>query len=117
METLLDLTTLAQFTGSTRWYGLNDTTRFTQGAKYLAENAGAYWLLEAIALAQCQRSVAEQPFQLWTLVLEPNDGATLSCEDGNGNFIYTQWIRYTDFPLPEISLYYTDDTILLPSEY
>jgi hypothetical protein len=34
-----------------------------------------------------------------------------------GKVVYQKAIEYTDFPLPEIALYFTDNTILLPSEY
>jgi hypothetical protein len=43
--------------------------------------------------------------------------ATLTCDDGNGTIIYTQHIPFTDFPLKEITFYFTDNVILLPSEY
>ena len=43
--------------------------------------------------------------------------ATLVCEDGNGHAVYRKEIEFTDFPLPEVSLYFTNNTILLPSEY
>jgi len=43
--------------------------------------------------------------------------ALLTCDGGNGNIVYTQKIAFTDFPLDEINLYFTDSTILLPSEY
>jgi hypothetical protein len=43
--------------------------------------------------------------------------ASLSCADGNGNTVYRKEIEYTDFPLPEITLWFTDNTVLLPSEY
>jgi uncharacterized protein DUF6876 len=43
--------------------------------------------------------------------------ATLTCDDGNGTVVYRQELGYTDFPLPEITLYFTDNVILLPSEY
>ncbi len=38
---------LRQFTGSEHWYrhGLNRKVLFTDGAKYVADTAGAYWLL------------------------------------------------------------------------
>lgn len=39
------------------------------------------------------------------------------CDDGNGNAVYSKRIPFTDFPLEEISLYYCNKTILLPSEY
>jgi hypothetical protein len=41
----------------------------------------------------------------------------LSCEDGNDNVVYTKQIEYTDFPQEGITLYFTNNTILLPSEY
>ena len=46
---------LALFTGSDNWYrhGINPNVRFTDGAKYLADEGGAYWLLDTIAI--CQR--------------------------------------------------------------
>ena len=43
--------------------------------------------------------------------------AMLTCEDGNGGVVFTKAIEYTDFPLAEITLYFLNKTILLPSEY
>jgi hypothetical protein len=43
--------------------------------------------------------------------------ATPTCDDSNGNIVYRQELDYTDFPLPAITLYFTDKVILLPSEY
>jgi hypothetical protein len=42
---------LRQFTGSENWYrhGINRNVLFTDGAKYVADEGGAYWLLDAIA--------------------------------------------------------------------
>jgi hypothetical protein len=56
-------------------------------------------------------------FQVWKLTVNPDHTATLACEDGNGKAVYSKAIEYTDFPLPEIALYCTNKTILLPSEY
>ena len=41
----------------------------------------------------------------------------VTCEDGNGREVFRQELEYTDFPLPEVQLYCTDNTILQPSEY
>ena len=45
---------LWQFSGSTTWYqhSLNKDVLYTEGAQYVAEAGGAYWLLDEIALAQ-----------------------------------------------------------------
>jgi hypothetical protein len=43
--------------------------------------------------------------------------ATLACEDGNDNVVFTKEIPFTDFPLDEIALWFSDDVIYLPSEH
>jgi hypothetical protein len=48
---------------------------------------------------------------------QPDHTATLTCDDGNDRIVFTKPIEYTDFPLPEIALYFANNTILLPSEY
>jgi hypothetical protein len=72
---------LMQFTGSERWYrhGLHRRILFTDGAKYVADTAGAYWLLDEIALIQHDKRVAATAFQAWTLVVHPDQTATLTC--------------------------------------
>lgn len=113
------LSQLKQFTGSEEWYRhpLNRSVTYTQGAQYVADNAGAYWLLDEIALAQIGLSVVRaQPFQVWKLDVK-GSRATLSCEDGNHANIFTKEITFTDFPEPGITLWFTDNVILLPSEY
>jgi hypothetical protein len=110
---------LRQFTGSEHWYrhGLVKTVLYTDGARHVAEAAGAYWLLDEIALAQrFVKTVAAEPFQVWKLTVADSTGV-LACDDGNGNHVFSKPIEFTDFPLAEIMLWYTDNTILLPSEY
>lgn len=109
---------LTQFTGTEHWYrhSLNPAVTFTDGAKYVADTAGAYWLLDEIALAQHVRVVAEQPFQVWTLTVT-GTRAVLTCEDGNGGKVSAKDIPFTDFPACGITLWCTDRVILLPSEY
>ena len=78
---------LAQFTGSEHWYqhGLVRSTTYTDGAKYVADAGGAYWLLDEIALAQkFDRAVRAEPFQVWNLAVSDTKGV-LTCDDGNGN--------------------------------
>ncbi len=111
---------LGQFTGSENWYrhGLVRSVLYTDGAQYLAEHGGAYWLLDEIALAQrYKKRVAAQEFQNWSLKVKPDHTARLACDDGNGNVVYAKRIPFTDFPLSEVTLYCVNNTILLPSEY
>jgi len=111
---------LQQFTGSEHWYrhGLVPSVLFTDGAKHVADAAGAYWLLDEIALAQrIVKAVAAEEFQVWKLAVEADSSALLSCEDGNGNEVFRKDIEFTDFPLKGVTLWCTGNTILLPSEY
>jgi hypothetical protein len=93
---------LSRFNGSEKWYrhGLNRKVLFTEGAKYVADQGEAYWLLDTIAI--CQRSekhVTAEPFQVWKLNVVSGRSATLVCGDGRGNIVYRQSISFTDFPL------------------
>jgi hypothetical protein len=119
-STKLTDTDLSQFTGTENWYrhGINRNVLFTYGAKYVADEGGAYWLLDAIAIAQrFEKNVAAEEFQVWKLKVNEDWTANLVCDDGNDNIVYTQHVAFTDFPLDEIKLYFTDNVILLPSEY
>ena len=111
---------LAQFTGSENWYrhGINRNVLYTDGAQHVAEHGGAYWLLDEIAIAQLyNKRVASKEFQFWKLTVRPDRTATLTCDDGNDNIVLTKEIEFTDFPLDEITLYFVNNVIHLPSEY
>ena len=70
------------------------------------------------ALAQLHvKAVAAEAFQLWRLSVHPAQTGTLTCEDGNGIEVYRKALDFTDFPVAGVTLYFTDNTILLPSEY
>jgi hypothetical protein len=108
------------FTGSECWYrhALNRKVLFTDGAKHVADTGGAYWLLDQIALIQpYDKAVAATRFQVWKLKVRAERTATLTCENGNGKTVFTKDIEYTDFPADEITLWFADNTIYLPSEH
>jgi hypothetical protein len=110
---------LAGFTGSENWYQhWLGKSLYTDGVKYVADNAGAYWLLDEIAISQTRPKVKAEEFQVWTLKVDlEKRKAVLACDDGNGNVVFSKKIEFTDFPLAAITFYYTDSTLLLPSEY
>ena len=110
---------LPSFHGSEMFFrhSLNRSVIWTEGVQFLAENAGAYWLLDEIAIANSHvLKVQAEEFQVWTLTLETIGGAILACGDGNGNTVYTVSIPWTDFPLSSIALYFENNVICLPSE-
>jgi hypothetical protein len=97
---------LLQFTGSENWYrhGINRSVLSTDGAKFLADQGGAYWLLDIVAIAQQHGArVSGEEFQVWNLKVHSAPSATVYCDDGNGNPVYTQEIPFTDFRLTKRS--------------
>ncbi|MBR0753550.1 hypothetical protein JQ604_15280 [Bradyrhizobium jicamae] len=114
---------LQQFTGGTgHWYRHNLVRgiTYTDGVKYMAERAGAYWLIDEIALAQIgEPRVKAEPFQSWKLRVADSK-ATLTCDDGNGNIVFSKAIDFTDFPLDQIDIWVEEGegrVILLPCEH
>jgi hypothetical protein len=110
---------LSKFTGSEHWYrhGLVRQVLYTDGAKYVADEGGAYWLLDEIALAQrYEEAVAAQEFQVWTLRVNADRTARLTCED-NDNTVFEKAIAFTDFPAEAVTLWFANHTIYLPSEH
>jgi hypothetical protein len=115
---------LQQFTGSEQFYrwSLAAHCIYTEGVQYVAEQAGAYWLIDAVFSYQGEAAFRTEPFQVWELAVSDSRGR-LICWDGNNKSVLLadQDIPFTDFPLPEIKLYLIQDgtykTLLLTSEY
>ena len=59
-ENKLDPAVMAQFTGSDTFYryGLAGVVLFTEGVKYVADTAGAYWLLDLTGIKIVYEPVA-----------------------------------------------------------
>jgi hypothetical protein len=116
----LDPNVLAQFTGSEVFYAhaLVRDIIYSEGARYVAETARAYWLLDEIALAQrFESGFKAEPFQVWDLTVADPGSASLACGDGNGRVVYVKRIEWTDFPAPVLRLYFCNGCIHLPIEY
>src|SRR5580700_7015987 len=98
------------FTGSEHWYRhwANRNILFTDGASHVAEAGGAFWLLDLIVIEQtANKHVAAEEFQAWTLKVDlVRHTAHLTCEDGDGNVVFTKAIDFTDFPVAEITLWF-----------
>ena len=116
---------LAQFTGTeayTRWSALFRNFVLTDGALYLAEQAGAYWLMDLIA--SHVGAYRSESFVVAKLT-KKNRAWRVSIEDGNDTILASQKIGFSDFPLDEMTLYVIEQpmedgnvwVIMLPSEY
>jgi hypothetical protein len=116
----LDLNALAQFTGSEQFFRhtLVRDVIYSEGARYVGETAGAYWLLDEIAVAQrFEPKFQAEAFQVWDLTKAQDGSAALTCVDGIGREVYAKRIAWTDFPAPGVRLYFCNGCIHFPSEY
>ena len=118
-ETQHLVSTLAQFTGSEEFFRYHSRCLLTEGARYLAEQAGCFWLLDVYASHLAAISTDEY-FTCLKFKRQDDEG-TVVIDDGNGVVLAEQEIPYTDFPLTEIKLYgcWSGEfwTLMLPSEY
>jgi hypothetical protein len=92
---------LAQFIGTEHYYEHSMLPGFvyTDGVKFLAERAGAHWLVDLVASWQTEPKVRDEPFQLWTLELDGEGGAVAYVQsDSDEPRLAEQVIEYTDFP-------------------
>ena len=110
---------LASFTGSERFHcnPLCRKQRFTDGVLHMADQAGAYWLIDVIFSHQTSKAAQATEFQVWKIV-SANGQATVTMTDGDTDTpIIQQSIPATDFPAGQLDLWYADNTLYLPSEH
>src|SRR5271156_2783579 len=114
---------LSQFIGSEQLFrhGLSRKHLCTEGVQFVAERAGAYWLLDKIAL-HASPAIAREDFQVWKLGVRRDQTATLTTDNGDNDILKTEELPFTDFPLSEITLWavrneFDGFTIMLPGEY
>ena len=114
---------LHNFSGSEHYYKIMPNVLMTDGAKFVADNGEAYWLMTAIAsyLPDFTKTESFIVANLTVTRTATACSALLKLDDGNDNILAEQHIAYTDFELDEIKFYacYTGDTwvIMLPREY
>lgn len=106
-----------------QWSPLFRNFVLTDGAKFIADECGAYWLMDAIA--SHFHSYKDEEFVV--AKLEDMGGTwSLDIEDGNDNGLAHQTIEFSDFPLDAITFYVVPQemetgrslrVILLTSEY
>lgn len=98
---------------------------YTSGVRWMAETAKAYWLIDACASWLPDKKLRGEEFIVFRLKVHPDNSATLTGDDGNGNILITQQIEYTDYAKAgetECELYAVGTpgqptVLMLPSEY
>ena len=113
---------LESFTGTEGYYFLPGfpNYNYTDGIRYLAIEAQAYWLITDIFRWQQSLSIKNdtelQYFQMWILKVDRDSSAILTCYRDTDQPVITQKIPFTDFPLAQVKLYLKQNVLLLPSE-
>ena len=112
---------LAQCSGTEQYHRTHPGLLATDGAKYLADAAGAYWLLDIVW--SVLRKITDE-FAVLELTLEAGSSrAEVAIHDGREpkTIYHQQSIPYTDFPLSSVKLYVQENglerVVMLPSEY
>lgn len=111
---------LNYFYGTENYYKNNlMRIRYTDGVKFFAEAAGAYWFLQEVnngyvrLLMKMPKSMLEF---LNIKVVSKNRKAVITIADGDKVY-FTRRISFTDMPEGEWEFYLINDIMLLPSEY
>jgi hypothetical protein len=114
-----DASQLPLFTGTEKYYRLSRRLLLTDGTKYVAESAGAFWMMDAVGSHLFE--LGTDDWFVLVRVTVANTSAVLQYEDGNGNVRAKQAIPYSDFPMEQFLLYACWDgehwVLMLPSEY
>lgn len=112
---------LAQFSGTEAYHRTHPGLLATDGAKYLADAAGAYWLLDIVWSVLSK--IADEFAVLELTRGEGSSHAEVVIHDGREpkTVYHQQAIPYTDFPLLSIKLYVQENglerVVMLPGEY
>lgn len=108
---------LMQFTGTEYWHrcALNPNCLYTDGVEFFVEQVGGYWLLDILATEFFE--LQYKAGFLSPILKVSGNQADLVIEDGDYNVLQTKHIDFTDCPEGEWRFFFTNNVILLPSEY
>ena len=115
---------LQGFCGSTTYYKIPLVkARYTEGIKYLADQAQCHWLVTDTAVV-CKSLKNKSTFIVILFKRNPKSvqerthkETKITYADGNGTILLEQEYEFTDFPLDELRLFFVDDMLMLPNEY
>ena len=121
---------LSGFTGTTDKYvhrlPMTPDLLLTEGVKYFAEEAGAYWLMDIVATEFVPKLSDEDYIIFIQVTVDSDNGAVIIGSDGDKGdgpvILHTRTIEYTDLPTNStfnfiLTVDYQGTTLLLPSEY
>lgn len=108
---------LAQFTGTEQYHfnPLYPKLKYTDGVKFFAQKAGAYWFLDIVGTELHPHS-SKHPFMSINLIVE-DSAASIEADDGNGGWLYDRFVEFTDCPAGKYRFFLIDGVFMLTSEY
>lgn len=121
------------FTGTCQYwdrYSFSPKFLLTDGTRHIAEQCGADWLFQDIAVLQNHQKIKKHPklqqLQFWELRKNADESAVLKCSWDAERVVYSQNYLYTDFPFDNARIWVApsetikDGAVLvayLPSEH
>jgi hypothetical protein len=115
---------LAHFTGTEQWFRcfLNRKVTYTEGVKYFAEKAGAYWLLDILA-TELPGLVKKHGMIFVSAESDGSQANLVAVRDKGEPPLWHRHVDFTDLPAGEWPLWMGEGgpggtmVIMLPSEY
>ena len=111
----LELKQLGQYYGTQQYYNVMGVN-VTEGVKYIMDNGYAWFVTDSIAVIRGVPKVRAEPFLTVNLKLTGDSEADMIIEDGNCNELHRQHYDFTDAK-KELKLFYTDNVLMLNTEY
>lgn len=110
----LELKDLGQYYGTTQYYNVMGAN-VTDGVGYIMQNGYGWFVTDMVVMLKMDDKLKGQEFLAVKLKVKDNK-ATATIEDGNGDVLYTQKYDYTDAKR-DLTLYYTNNVLMLSGEY
>lgn len=109
---------LKQFYGTEYYYPITPNVVITDGVKYFANKAQAYWLVTDIAINGMMHDKLKPEKFIVIKTKKANGGINVRYEDGNYNLLLEEDYPLSDLPDDgEYTLWMETNVILLPGEH
>lgn len=110
-----ELKELDMFTGTEQYHNIDFMRRIkgTDGIAYVMEKGYSWVVTDALIILNMK--LRDQEFVVIELEIKDKT-ADIIYSDGNGNQLYKQHYKYTDAKT-NFKMYYTNDVLMLASEY
>jgi hypothetical protein len=90
---------------------------YTSGVQSACTRFKCYWFLDVVMSYQTGKFQEDNEFQVWKLQRQSENEFIAICEDGDDNKIITQLIEFSDFEHDNLTFWFTNRIVILPSEY